>query len=327
MSGSGTARVNIIQGGSNAMIRHRKPTSSSPFGEWLLIPNSPMKIRFLALLVILCAGASAAFSSGGREWLTSVAEARDQATSADQLILVDLYADWCGWCKKLEKEVFSTPEFQEFTKEMVLLRVDTEDGAEGSQLQDKYGAYSLPTTLILDPKMVKIGAVRGYAPTAQYLERMQSELRSFDELVAGYDRFSSSTDPQVLAVLAEEFHRRGEGERSANAYRRILELDQLTPKQQNWTRYQLVDALRLAGDYDAAMKELSMARQGTVQTADQELLERLDYLAADIALDRGDCQQARAALESFLGQHPASDLRRQAKRALATLDSDGFSCT
>ncbi|MGC9331447.1 MAG: thioredoxin family protein, partial [Bacteroidales bacterium] len=27
-----------------------------------------------------------------------------------KIIMVDMYTDWCGWCKKLEKETFSHPE-------------------------------------------------------------------------------------------------------------------------------------------------------------------------------------------------------------------------
>ena len=286
-----------------------------------------MKARILVTLFVVASAMADASSQNHREWLTTVADAQTRAKAGQGLILVDLYADWCGWCKKLEKEVFSTNEFQEFTKDMVLLRVDTEDGAEGSQLQAEYSAFALPTLLILDSKMVKIGAVRGFAPTGEYLERMKSEIRSFEELVAGFDRFISSSDPRVLAVLAEEFHKRGEGERSSAAYQRILELEQLTQKQMNWTRYQLVDALRLTGDFDSARKELEIARAAALADSDQELVERLDYLSADIALDRGDCQQARTALETFLGEHPQSDLRPQAKRTLAALEADRSRCT
>ena len=85
-----------------------------------------------------------------RPWLDSVDEAFAEARRNEQLILVDLYADWCGWCKKLEKDVFSTPAFQTFARDFVLLRVDTEDRGEGTAIQRRYEAFSLPTTLVLD---------------------------------------------------------------------------------------------------------------------------------------------------------------------------------
>lgn len=46
-------------------------------------------------------------------WHTNVKEAIDLAKKEDKpLFLFFTGSDWCGWCIRLQKEVFKTPEFE-----------------------------------------------------------------------------------------------------------------------------------------------------------------------------------------------------------------------
>lgn len=278
------------------------------------------------LLLIGLLGVSTQARPEGRLWLDSVDAALAEAQEKDRLILVDLYADWCGWCKKLEEEVFSTPSFQEFAEEFVLLRVDTEDGAEGTLLQQKYQAYSLPTILILDPKQVRVGEVLGFAPTERFVASLRREIEAFDELIKGFERFGQTSELRALAILADEFHQRNDGERAASLYQQMLRTDDLPREKAVLVQYQLTDALRLAGRYDEALEQLGDTRPNALDVGNAELVERLDLLGAQVAIDRGDCQQAESELQHFLSTYRKSQLRKQANRTLATLRADGYRC-
>jgi thiol-disulfide isomerase/thioredoxin len=288
------------------------------------LPSNPMRMRLLIFPLLGLLGFPLGSNAEGRAWLDSVGDAVAKAREADQLILVDLYADWCGWCKKLEQEVFSTPTFEEFARDFVLLRVDTEDGGEGTVLQQKFEAYNLPTTLVLDSAQVKVGEVMGFAPTDRFVAAIQREIESFNELVRGFERFGETSDIRVLGILAEEFHQRNDGERAALLYRQILATGELTEDRAIFFQYQLTDTLRLAGRYEEALKELRETRLGAVHLGKTDLVEHLDLQAAQIALDSGDCRQAETALEEFLGSYGKSQLRQQARRTLASIRADGF---
>lgn len=280
-------------------------------------------LRLLCFAAVFVAAVSA---QGSTEWGKSVAEAQAQAESSNRLILVDLYADWCHWCKRLESDVFSTEEFQLYSKKFVLLRVDTEDGAEGADLQEKFSAYNLPTILLVDHRLVEFGRVEGYAPTDQFIGVVEREIAEFRALEAGYERFADTNDPGALAVLADEFHKRGDGKRASSLYRRLLETDTLDKEKANWTRLQLADALRLDEQFDLASQEVSDARDRGRTTGNQDLIERLDLVQAQISLDRGDCSAARSELRRFLLTHPASQLRPWAQRTLDDLETDPSTC-
>jgi len=92
-------------------------------------------------------------------WLTSLNAAQKRAKERKQLIFVDLFAEWCGWCHKMEQEVFPSEAFQKVTADKVLLRLNTEDGGEGTKLAQQYGINSLPTFLVLTPEMTVAGVI------------------------------------------------------------------------------------------------------------------------------------------------------------------------
>ena len=100
-----------------------------------------MKFKFM-LAAVLCVSAATlcmaeavkneespskkAVVVGNPVWLTSLAEAKAEAAKRKVPILADFSgSDWCGWCIKLDKEVFSTDAFRKYASEnLVLLLVD-----------------------------------------------------------------------------------------------------------------------------------------------------------------------------------------------------------
>ncbi|MDB6124038.1 MAG: trxA [Pedosphaera sp.] len=105
------------------------------------------------------------------EWLTDLPKAKDQAKAENKLVLMDFTgSDWCGWCIKLDKEVFSTPEFAEYAKKnLVLVEVDfpnkkpqsAELKKANEALQEKYKIEGYPTVIVLNSEGKKVGEL-GY---------------------------------------------------------------------------------------------------------------------------------------------------------------------
>src|SRR5262249_1498095 len=154
-------------------------------------------------------------------WLTSYDAAKKEAARSGRPILVDLYAAWCGWCKVLDTNVFPSARFQQFARDYVLLRLDTEDGGDGSALNARYDVESLPTTLVLDGNGVLQGKIDGYFPTDEYIGAIQSELKSFKEYVGRVESAAAGADVNAQKAAAAEAHLRSDGPHAAALYRKL----------------------------------------------------------------------------------------------------------
>ena len=107
------------------------------------------------------------------EWRTDLGAAAYDARTGQKLLLLDFSgSDWCGWCKKLDAEVFSTAAFQEYAaSNLVSVLVDfprstRQDEAlkvQNQQLLDRFRVEGFPTVLVFSPDGELIGEL-GYQP-------------------------------------------------------------------------------------------------------------------------------------------------------------------
>lgn len=114
-------------------------------------------------LMVLAAAvvATGAFASEG--WETDFDKAQAKAKEEGKHILIDFSgSDWCGWCVKLDKEVFSQDAFKAYAKDnLVLVLIDfprdkskqsEEEQKKNSELQKKFGVRGFPTVYIVSPE-------------------------------------------------------------------------------------------------------------------------------------------------------------------------------
>lgn len=107
------------------------------------------------------------FAYAESAWKTDFKAALAEAKAQKKVILVDFTgSDWCGWCIKLEKEVFSQDAFQQFAEnELILVEIDFPRKksqsealkAQNEALADKYGIRGFPTILLLSNEGELIG--------------------------------------------------------------------------------------------------------------------------------------------------------------------------
>jgi thiol:disulfide interchange protein len=106
-------------------------------------------------------------------WMTDAPAALAKARNENKTVVMDFTgSDWCGWCIRLDEEVFSTAEFASYAKEnLVLLKLDFPRGKklsatetqQNERLAQQYGIRGFPTIVVLRPDGGEMGRL-GYQP-------------------------------------------------------------------------------------------------------------------------------------------------------------------
>ncbi len=148
-----------------------------------------MSVALVALttMVTIASAAPEADAGGHAGWMTDFEAARKLAAEKSLPILADFSgSDWCGWCIKLDKEVFSKKPFREYARQNVVLfladfpsrtKQPAELKAQNEKLAQTYGVRGFPTVLLLDAKGKEL-ARTGYKPGGPkaYIEHIKELL-------------------------------------------------------------------------------------------------------------------------------------------------------
>ncbi|HWW63097.1 MAG TPA: thioredoxin fold domain-containing protein [Thermoanaerobaculia bacterium] len=256
-------------------------------------------VLFAAMALLLTTQADAA-------WIKSVATAQKKAKEKNQLILVDLFAQWCGWCHRFEAEIVPSMVFQNATDDMVLLRLDTEDNGEGTKFARQYNISSLPTFLVLNNDLTVAGLIRGYAPPNDFV-RMLKETRDkytdFQKRVKNEDSFAR--DYQKRLDLAREFTTRQAYSQAEVRLKKLVAETGVPAAFRDQAYYDLAVAYTLQKKYADGLRTItkltSMSKLG-------EPVERAKLLAGQIYFEQGNYLGAVNELRAFKATYPNSPL-------------------
>lgn len=94
-------------------------------------------------------------------WHTDVKKASDiSIKSKKPMMFFFTGSDWCGWCKKLKREVFDTPEFTRWAKDNVVLveldfprrsALSPQIVQQNNELQQMFAVRGYPTVWMVNP--------------------------------------------------------------------------------------------------------------------------------------------------------------------------------
>jgi thioredoxin-related protein len=138
--------------------------------------------KFLSLFAAVVFSAHVSLAAGG--WTDNYEKAVAQAKAEKKLVLLDFTgSDWCGWCMKLDKEVFQKSDFKNFAREnLVPVTVDFPHGKklskktadQNAKLKSEHGVSGFPTIVLLNADGKVINKWGGYSE--KFLEELKAKV-------------------------------------------------------------------------------------------------------------------------------------------------------
>ncbi len=127
--------------------------------------------------------------AGDAVWHQDYEAAKKLAKAEGKPIFINFTgSDWCGWCIRLEKEVFSKAEFHDYAEDnLVLVEIDFPEKkkqsdavkAQNKALDKKFKIEGYPTLFLLDSDGKKLSGDIGYregGPVA-YVDHLKGLLK------------------------------------------------------------------------------------------------------------------------------------------------------
>ncbi|MFP4106456.1 MAG: thioredoxin family protein [Phycisphaerae bacterium] len=200
-------------------------------------PLQKLAVSGLALFVILTAAGSA-LGADDSLWMTDFEKAQQKAQKENKDLLLDFTgSDWCGWCIKLDKEVFSKKEFKEKApNDFVLVKLDfprTKEQSEeikqqNAKLQQKYAVQGFPTIVLADADGDAY-ARTGYRPGGAekyltHLDELQEVKKKIEEMEAKADKAKGLEKAKILDKLVV-YQTDNDIPADVAVYKRIVKLD------------------------------------------------------------------------------------------------------
>lgn len=150
-----------------------------------------MKNIFILLTIVLV---GSSFSPSSEMKWYSFEEGYKLAKKQNKIMLVDVYTDWCGWCKRMDRDTYAKSEIMTLIeKDFIAIKFNPEvsqeymfegkkyNGSELASVLSKNQLSGYPTTIFYQPNSKKTNVLGGYYDANRFkgvLENISKEMVS-----------------------------------------------------------------------------------------------------------------------------------------------------
>ncbi|MBN1942193.1 MAG: thioredoxin family protein [Phycisphaerae bacterium] len=222
--------------------------------------------RVLLSIVLLTLAAGVAFAEPAEGFLTDYATAQAQAKKENKPLFLHFTTDWCTWCRKIESDIYKTPEGKKILAPFVKATLDctVPQGQQPSgkvrtylQMMQKYGGQGYPFLVMTTPDGDMLGQIIGYLPMPQFKAEVDKALKNW-ELYKKIKACQAKGDTNSLEYHQDCLNYYLETQNVPKAVRAAEALRKLDPKGEKTDAAQITYALlhgALASEADLAKIE------------------------------------------------------------------------
>ena len=135
-------------------------------------------VVLVAVVLLISTGVLTAADKGSQksiEWSYNFDKAAKEAKKQAKPMMVDFYTDWCGWCKRLDRDVYTKDNVVALSKQFVCIKLNPEKDQENGK---KFSVEGFPTIVFTNSEGKEIHRIVGYKPADKFAAEMKKALEA-----------------------------------------------------------------------------------------------------------------------------------------------------
>ncbi len=251
-------------------------------------------------------------------WEHKFDEAVKKARNVQKPIMVDFWADWCGWCHRLDQTTYVDPAVVRLSADFVPVKVNTEGGRRDVEIALKYNVSSLPTIAFLSPSGRQISRLNGFQGPGQFPFTMEAARATAAKVMAWEAALErDAKDPVALAGLGVHLFEQEFYDESRELLLRATRAD---AKRGSGERKQSRLILGIIERYDNKFAEAEIfLKEGLSLRPPHELDPKMMYVLGNLYAKWGRKDDARSLLKQVVVDHGDSSVAAKARESLESL--------
>lgn len=273
----------------------------------------------LALLLAGSTGEHPAAPTVAIKWEKKFDDALREAKRSGHPIVVDFWAEWCGWCHRLEKTTYADPTVIQRAQGFVAVRVNAEGSRRELEVCAKYGVGErLPVILFLSPEGRQLFRVEGYQGPGQF-PRTLDLAHQVGQRVAAWEAAidASPNESGPLLALGRHMLNQGYYHEATDLLRRAVDNDAgATIAARREARRLLAMLAQASRDFAEAER---LVKEALSLGPDANEQPQLLFVLGRTYVSTGRQEEGEATFEVIVERFPKSPVAEKAKETLTTL--------